>query len=341
VNSLRGTAALTGLDAHAVSALLAARIDELARVLLPQGKAVSGCWRVGGLDGARGGSLVIALAGSKQGLWIDHATSEKGDALDLVKGVRNCNTRAAIEWSKKWLDRGRGEAYAPAPTAGGGDDEARRIERALAIWDDAVSPRHTLVDTYLSGRALKLKLTDALAGKVIRYHRACPWKDANGKPIRVPAMVVAMRSIATDAITAIQRTRLSSEGEKIERRMLGVAGGAAVKLDADERVTDRLIIGEGVETAMTARQIGLKPTWALGSAGAIAAFAVLDDIERLMILAENDEANARAAETCAMRWYDAGRDVFINRPTRGNDLNDALQAMEHSRRSSPGRRRAS
>ena len=162
-----------------------------------------------------------------------------------------------------------------------------------------------------------------------------------GKAIRVPAMVVAMRSIETDEITAIQRTRLSPEGKKIERRMLGVAGGAAVKLDADERVTDRLIIGEGVETAMTARQIGLKPTWALGSADAIENFPVLDGIARLMILAENDEANERAAEACAARWYEAGREVFINRPTRGNDLNDALQAMERSRRSSPGRRRAS
>ena len=60
-----------------------------------------------------------------------------------------------------------------------------------------------------------------------------------------------------------------------------------------------------------------------------------------MILAENDEANERAAEACATRWHDAGREVFINRPTSGNDLNDALQAMERSRRSSPGRRRAS
>ena len=154
-------------------------------------------------------------------------------------------------------------------------------------------------------------------------------------------MVVAMRSIETDEITAIQRTRLSSEGKKIERRMLGVAAGAAVKLDADERVTDRLIIAEGVETAMTARQIGLKPTWALGSAGAIAGFPVLDDIARLAILAENDEANARAAAVCGTRWHDAGRKVFIIRPTSGNDLNDALQAMERSRRPSPGRRRTS
>ena len=328
---------MTGRDAHAISAALAARIDELARQLLPNGRRLGGTWRVGGLDGATGDSLAIALAGRKRGLWIDHATSEKGDALDLVKGVFNYSMREAIEWARRWIDCGRG--VAPAPNAGGGDDEARRIKMALAIWDDAVSPRHTLVETYLRGRALKLP--DSLANKVIRFHRRCPWRDEAGRSLRVPAMVVAMRSIETDEVTAVQRTRLSPEGKRIARRMLGVASGAAVKLDAEERVTDRLIIGEGVETAMTAGQIGLKPTWALGSAGAIENFPVLDDIARLMILVENDEASEHAADACAARWYEAGRDVLINRPTRGNDLNDGLQAMERSRRSSPGLRRAS
>ena len=59
-------------------------------------------------------------------------------------------------------------------------------------------------------------------------------------------------------------------GEKLDRRMLGVAAGAAIKLDADDAVTHGLAIGEGIETCLTARQLGLRPVWALGSAGAIA-----------------------------------------------------------------------
>ena len=276
--------------------------------------------------------------------------------LAIIKALGSITRRRSTATPSTWSrpsaiavrprrSNGRGDgsaataAGAPAPNAGDSDDEGRRIEKALAIWDEAIDPRRTLVETYLRGRALKL--TDALANKVIRFHRRCPWRDEAGRSLRVPAMVVAMRSIATDEITAIQRTRLSSEGKKIERRMLGVAGGAAVKLDADERITKRLIIGEGVETAMTAQQIGLTPTWALGSAGAIAAFPVLDEIARLMILAENDEANARDTETCATRWYEAGRDVVINHPTSGNDLNDALQSMQRARRLASGRRGAS
>jgi len=117
--------------------------------------------------------------------------------------------------------------------------------------------------------------------------------------------------------------------------------GAAIKLDADATVTDKLCIGEGLETAMTARQIGLRPTWALGSSGAIAAFPVLGRVESLTILAENDEASERATEACGRRWHDAGCDVFVCRPKTGNDLNDALQAMQRSRQSASGRRHAS
>ena len=112
-------------------------------------------------------------------------------------------------------------------------------------------------------------------------------------------MVAAMRSIETDEIVAIQRTRLSPVGQKIDRRMLGPAAGAAIKLDADDAVTHGLAIGEGLETAMTARQLGLRPVWALGSAGAIAAFSPLAGIQSLTILAENDDANAKATNTCA------------------------------------------
>src|SRR5271165_4159548 len=176
-------------DAHAISAELAACISDLVRDLLPNGRAQGATWRLGGLDGEKGGSLAIALSGNHQGRWRDFATQECGDALDLVKAARRCSTPAAIDWAARWLSRYGGEARAPGPKAGDGDDEARRIESALAIWDESIDPRKTLADTYLRGRSLKL--TDGLADEVIRFHRACPWRDdAAGKTIYVPAMVV-------------------------------------------------------------------------------------------------------------------------------------------------------
>ena len=53
--------------------------SDLVRELLPNGRDQSGYWRVGGLDGEKGGSW-RSSCGSKQGLWIDHATEERGRA---------------------------------------------------------------------------------------------------------------------------------------------------------------------------------------------------------------------------------------------------------------------
>ena len=206
-------------------------------------------------------------------------------------------------------------------------DERVRIERARAVWDEATDPRGTLAERYLQSRALALD--DDVAGKVLRYHPSCPWRDENtGATVGVPALVAVFRSVDDDAVTAIQRVALTPEGAKIGRRMLGIVHRAAVKLD---QAGDPLHVGEGVETMMAARQLGLAPAWALGSAGMVAHFPVTTT-GHLRICGERDEASARAVELCTRRWQAAGRRVQVVLPTVGKDLNDELQHGDHRSR---------
>lgn len=181
---------------------------------------------------------------------------------------------------------------------------------AAVRWRYAVDPRATTIETYLRSRGLEIG--DEIAGRVLRWHSG------------VSAMVALFRCIETDEPQAIGRTFLDPQGRKLGRKFLGPVGGAAIKLDADEDVLSGLHIAEGVETALAARQLGLRPAWALGSAGAIAAFPVLAGVDALTLLAENDEASARAVTACAARWHQAGREIRIIRPTRGKNLNDAI-----------------
>jgi len=158
---------------------------------------------------------------------------------------------------------------------------------------------------------------------VIRYHPRCPWLDDSGEMIRVPVMICALRDIRTDELAAVSCRRLTPQAEKVGKpRFRGEAANAAIKLDADENVTNGLHVCEGVETGIAGRMLGLKPMWCLGSKGAIAAFPVLGGVDCLTILAEPD-AEA-AVEQCARRWYEAGREVIINRSKIGKDLADAL-----------------
>jgi Toprim domain-containing protein len=227
--------------------------------------------------------------------------------------------------AKGWYSRSLAPKVEGAPRAE--EERRRRIERAQEIWDACVSPAKTIVELYL-WKERHLDLTADICGSVIRYHPECPWGDKpTGRVFRAPCMVAAMRSIETDEIVAIQRTRLSPVGQKIDRRMLGPAAGAAIKLDDDDAVTHGLAIAEGVETAMTARQLGLMPVWALGSAGAIAALSPLAGIQSLTILGEHDDASAKAMHACAQCWHAAGHEILINQPIGGKDLNDSWRGI--------------
>jgi putative DNA primase/helicase len=196
---------------------------------------------------------------------------------------------------------------------------------ALRLWSEGRDPRGGLVEKYLNLR--RLDLLDDVAGESLRFHPECPWREDDGTLAFVPAMVALYRHVFTDEPVGIQRTRLTSEGVKVDRRMLGACGNGAIKLDADPDVTTGLTIGEGAETVLTARQIGLCPAWALGSSGAIGKFPVLTAIEALTILAETGETSARDVEACASRWHAAGREVGIIEPRAGSDLNDAIQEL--------------
>lgn len=199
-------------------------------------------------------------------------------------------------------------------------DAARRQRRALAMWQEARDPRDTLVQIYLASR--RLILPDEVAGDVIRFHPRCPW----GEGAFAPAMVAPLRCVRTSEIVGIHRTALSPDGGKIGRKMYGTAAGAAIMLDAEDAVTTGLAIGEGIETCLAARQLGIQPTWALGSVGAIADFPVLDGIETLTVLAENDTTGAseRACQKVGTRWIAAARAAEKITPKTGTDLADVV-----------------
>jgi putative DNA primase/helicase len=221
---------------------------------------------------------------------------------------------------KKWDEDSMEREMGPRPRT---EDDELRIKLARDVWNEAKDPRGTLVEQYLTEHR-KLKLPDELAGAVLRFHPRCPWHDENtGKTIRVPAMIAAFRSIDDDEITAVHRIRLNPDtADKIDRRMLGIVHRAAVKLDCKPK--GELTIGEGIETAMAAREYDYRPCWALGSVTAISWFPIIEGVKRLFILGETGEASKEAIKLCAKRWKRAFRHVEAVYSPIGNDINDAL-----------------
>jgi putative DNA primase/helicase len=219
---------------------------------------------------------------------------------------------------------GTDRTHARVPRARSAPLPADNSARAVALWNSAVDPRGTRVERYLASRGLSLP--DDVAGRVVRYHEACPWSTDDGMTERRPAMLTAFRLISTDRLVAVHRTLTSDDGSKIDRRMLGPVAGAAIKIDDDTDVEQSLTICEGFETGLAGRQLGFRPVWALGSAGAIGPFPVLAGIDALTIFAETDKkgTNKKNARACAQRWVAAGREAFVVDPPQG-DMNDLMK----------------
>jgi len=137
-------------------------------------------------------------------------------------------------------------------------------------------------------------------------------------------MLALIRNIRTDEPQGVHRTFLKPDGSGRdgEKMMLGAARDGVVKLSNDADVSFGLGIAEGLESALSVLSAGWAPIWAALSAGGIRRFPVLGGVETLTIFADADDAGLKAAEDCARRWSDAGREVRIVVPFQG-DWNDA------------------
>lgn len=100
-----------------ISQMLAERAEEVAALLLPNGKKIGAEWCAGSTAGEAGKSLKVRLTGTKAGVWCDFSGGDKGDLLDLWGASRGCTFVEALKAAKEWLgirDEGR-SVYQPKP----------------------------------------------------------------------------------------------------------------------------------------------------------------------------------------------------------------------------------
>jgi putative DNA primase/helicase len=176
------------------------------------------------------------------------------------------------------------------------DDTADRVHLALRIWNAAGPLRDSLGFRYFTERRqLHVGLLDL--DHVLRFHEG------------FNAVVALMTDAVTGEPCGVHRTILGEDGTKIDKKMLGRQG--VIRMSLDEEVTMGLGICEGIEDGLGILLSGWAPVWVAANAGGIARLPVLSGIEALTIFHDDDSAGNDAAETCARRWHDAGREVFL------------------------------
>lgn len=308
--------------AQEIAAALADRIRQLVPDLLPGGHREGHEWRAGSLAGEAGSSLGVHLAGQKAGVWSDFATGEAGDALDLIRAVLGVDMPEAMGWARCWLGMEAGDAVLPnrRPIAPKPAPEPEP-DRWRSPWLAARSIAGTLAETYLAGRGLKF---DDPEGRVLRFSASRARKSPIDAVIEHhPALLAALSDTRTGEQCGVINIYLKADGsDRIRDRkgktVTGRAKGSVVMLSEFDEPTMGLTLCEGVETGIAIYRAEQRPIWACGGAGTVATFPVLDGIEALTIAADADEVGQQAAEACAARWREAGREVVIAAPPVGD-----------------------
>ncbi len=283
----------------------------------------------------RAEAIARALGGRRVGImWMarcpahdDHTPSlsvrEAADGKVLVRCHAGCEQRDVIHALRSrglWNvpdAYGAGDIQQADRSTPAIDPEKCRRETARRLWRSSIPGAGPIVETYLKTRGITVPVPPSL-----RFHPNL--KHPSGS--YWPAMVALVTGGIDGAFRAVHRTFLARDGSgkalvEPQRMMLGPCRGGAVRLAP---VARHIMVGEGIETCLSAIQATGEPAWAALSATGLCALDLPTEVRTVTILADGDNPGEAAAQEVSHRWMDQGRRVRIAHPGKGLDFNDLL-----------------
>jgi hypothetical protein len=202
-------------------------------------------------------------------------------------------------------------------------NRARNKAFALDIWNASRAASGSIVEAYLrEARGIRFAVPDRL-----RFHprlRHAP----TGKFF---CSMVGLVTDVDDQPCAIHRTYLATDGRDkaavgdSAKWSLGPVSGGAIRL-APFDPSRELMIGEGVETCLSAMIDGGQAWSAVSSENLKKSLRLPAEARDIVLLADNDPAGDAAVLSAYARWHAEGRRVRVARPPpEYNDFNDLLR----------------
>jgi len=142
-------------------------------------------------------------------------------------------------------------------------------------------------------------------------------------------MVAAVTLWPSKTVSGVHRTYLSDDGTdkatlSPNKMMLGSAKGGAVRLSP---IGTKLILAEGIETALSCFYATNIPTWScLSTAGMVdVVVPPLEITQEIIICVDGDGAGQHATNKLAERLHRTGYSVCLAPSPQGQDCNDILR----------------
>jgi hypothetical protein len=329
---------MTG-SASELARRLGEHAEAVCREYLSNGYRSGNHWIVGDVRNTRGRSMHVRLktnAKGPAGKWVDEATAEYGDLLDVIEA--SCGLigfREVADEARRFLAIPRPEPQSrpfgiqrqPAAARGSPDAARRLFAMSQPIAD-------TLAERYLADRGILLTAHE----RALRFHSGCYYRDlVTGETLTLPALIAAVTSL-DGRITGLQRTYLSSGLDPTgkvgkapiadPRRSLGHLLGNGIWLGLDPGTpVPVMAAGEGFETMASLRTaMPALPVAAATSANHLAGLTFPPGCRRLYIAADADAAGRHGIERLSQRAGDAGILALALWPQLG-DFNDDLRHL--------------
>ena len=314
-----------------LSERLAQSAPAVCRHYLPAGRREGRYWMVGDIAGSPGRSLYVRLFETERGAignWIDAATGEHGDLVDLIRlNQRHGRLADTINEAERFLslppfasDDDSCAAIFAKPARAGSPTAARRL---FAASKPLIG---SLAVTYLRSRGIT-RVSDLPA---LRFHPRCYYRpnddDVPGTPGAFPALIAAVTD-SHGVQTGTHRTWIDPSGAMkgivaSPRRAMGNILGNAVRFGQADEV---LIAGEGIETMLSLHEVlPAMPMAAATSSAHLAAILFPPKLRRLYVARDRDAAGDAAFGTLIDRTRAAGIELVSLLPELG-DFNDDLR----------------
>jgi hypothetical protein len=306
--------------------------EAVCREYLSNGRRVGNYWIVGDVRNTQGRSMHVRLKTNARGLagkWVDEATAEYGDLLDVIR--ESCGLvefRDVADEARRFLAMPQPQAQDPhaqrQPAAARGSPDAAR--RLFAMSRPVAG---TLAERYIASRGILM----AARERALRFHPGCYYRDlVTGETQTLPALIAAVTDL-DGHITGLQRTWLAPDGTgkarvADPRRSLGHLLGNGIWLGLDPGApVPVMAAGEGFETMASLRTVmPALPVAAATSANHLAGLIFPPGCRRLYIAADADAAGRHGIERLSRRAGEAGIATLVRRPQLG-DFNDDLRHL--------------
>ncbi len=259
-----------------------------------------------------------------------------GDALEWLMQSESVDFKTALSLLRERAGQVEmPDDYAPAPIPAAVQREKSETETAwlMRAWAEASSISGSLAASYLSARGIDPRRIPVKAFSYLRFETSSLHKET-GK--RFAAMLGYIANGAGELI-GLHRTylecrtvhdgavRACKAPVQPAKKMFGRFGGGAIPLCAP---ASRLLLAEGIETALSVHQATKLPVWAALSLGNLSAVELPVCVKEVVLCADSDskdEQRFEAALSKAVVLHGLlGRKVLIARAKAGCDFNDML-----------------